>query len=780
MRRRGTQMIKQLKQNLLLDSLLTVFFLYFICIVLGSNLWGNILSPIVASLSSLLIFISIKQIKNYKLYAVLLFLSTLIWSVADFLWLIYENVLSINPESNHFVNALYVLPNLFFAILLTHYIFSHYKKWSLYQISIDIFTISVISMLLLWSLIFSKEEFQFHFDFNYFLIITYIFLDFCILSEFWLIYLSKGYKNIHKSTIPALLGIILYALADYYYAYLSLITSYEPNTMIDVVYMLCNVLFSISAICEATHPSVIENSGQNKISENLRKPKKAEFLLVPIFYILYLIDIFSLDAFMNFTAVCVLYWILTTSLRSNMLDKFLLQTEKEMNQNLERLVAEKTNELNLSNQYLEELSNRDTLTGLYNRRYLIKQLDLLLTSNSNKPFALLYIDVNRFKLINDSYGHEIGDKVLTSLGAQVLKNCCPYCTAFRIGGDEFAVIIENDIDKSYIDVISKKILEIVQTPISVSPYIFTLSASIGIALYPADAKDRDTLMQYADIAMYEIKSSNHKNDYLFYDKTLIEKINKKKEIELLLQNADYDKEFVLYFQPQYSLKSKSLIGMEALIRWKQPQKGLIPPSEFIPIAEETGMIFNIGEWVVDRAFLQIKKWNQENNLNLRMSINISPMQIEHAGFVDSLHEKLQYNNIEPNWIDLEITEYCTMNSDVLIKQTFDLLNKIGVSTSIDDFGTGYSSLSYIKKFNIDRLKIAKELIDNIDCDESARLIVQAIIMMVKGLKLKVIAEGVENINQLEILEELGCDEIQGYIFGKPVPSNEFENQHIKK
>ena len=162
-----------------------------------------------------------------------------------------------------------------------------------------------------------------------------------------------------------------------------------------------------------------------------------------------------------------------------------------------------------------------------------------------------------------------------------------------------------------------------------------------------------------------------------------------------------------------------------------------------------------------------------------MSINISPMQIEHAGFVKCLHEKLQHHNIEPNWIDLEITENCTVNSNAPIKQIFDLLDEIGVSTSIDDFGTGYSSLSYIKKFNIDRLKIAKELIDNIDSDESALLIVQAIIMMAKGLKLKIIAEGVENINQLEILEELGCDEIQGYFFGKPVPSDEFENQHIR-
>ena len=219
--------------------------------------------------------------------------------------------------------------------------------------------------------------------------------------------------------------------------------------------------------------------------------------------------------------------------------------------------------------------------------------------------------------------------------------------------------------------------------------------------------------------------------------------------------------------------------MEALIRWIHPQKGLISPSEFIPIAEETGTILNIGEWVIEKAFSQIKKWNQGNGLNLKMSINISPIQIENTEFVDWFRGKMQNEKINPDWIDLEITENCAMNSNISIVQIFDLLDEIGVSTSIDDFGTGYSSLSYIKKFKIDRLKIAKELIDNIDCDGNALLIVKAIIMMAKGLKLKTIAEGVEDISQLEILKYLGCDEIQGYIFGKPVPSDEFEKQHMK-
>ncbi|WP_312071591.1 bifunctional diguanylate cyclase/phosphodiesterase [Anaerotignum propionicum] len=463
-----------------------------------------------------------------------------------------------------------------------------------------------------------------------------------------------------------------------------------------------------------------------------------------------------------------------------MLDRLMLKTEKEINEYLEKQIAERTKELNLVNQNLEEISNRDVLTGLYNRRYLIHHLENLVSANGVENFALLYIDANRFKPINDSYGHSIGDKVLAALGNRFSEFCSPKCTPFRIGGDEFAVIIENYVDKFEISDIADKIFEKLQLPISVSPYTFTLTASIGITLYPEDALDKDVLIRYADIAMYEVKSSHHKNNYLFFDKNFIEKINKKHEIEFLLQNADYNKEFMLFYQPQYNIENQRLVGMEALIRWQHPEKGFISPSEFIPIAEETGMIIHIGEWVAENAFSQIKKWNESYSMNLKMSINISPIQIKNIGFIEWLQEKMQAENIHAEWIDLEITESVAMISTSSIEKIFDFLNEMGISISIDDFGTGYSSLSYIRKYNIDRLKIAKELIDTIAYDENALLIVQAIIMMASGLNLKTISEGVEETEQLAILKKLGCNEVQGYIFGKPVPSDEFEKLHLIK
>lgn len=771
-------MLNQTKKLFPLYPMLFFFVIYFISCLLQNDLWGNILSPIVAFLSSILIFISIKDIKNYKSNAVLLFLSCFIWGTADLLWLIFDELMLINPEKIPLINGLYVLPNIFFSILLTIYIYKNHENWNTYQLFIDIFAFCALGAVLLWTFIFSKTNYTFVLNFDYILTMLYILLDFYVMVEIGLIIFSKNF-HIGRNFLLIFLGIYIYALTDFYYAYLTLNNAYQANSLVDIIYMLCNVLFSLGIVYEVSHPSTYKKKSADELCENLKKPKKFIFLIIFIFYLLYYFGVFDLTTLINGSIICIFYWVLSMNIRANMLDRLMLKTEKEMNEHLEKLIDKRTQELNLANRHLEEISNTDALTGLFNRRYFIQYLESLIHSDKVNSFALLYIDTNRFKPINDSYGHEIGDKVLHELGLRFSACNVFECTSFRIGGDEFAVIIENYSTVSEITIIVHQVFEILQRPISVPPYSFTLTASIGIARYPMDAEEKDILIRYADIAMYEVKSKSYKNNYMFFDKSFIEKINKKYEIEVLLQNADYDREFMLYYQPQYSTDTQDLIGMEALIRWKQPQNGLISPAEFIPIAEETGLIIQIGEWVVKKAFSQIKKWNEMNSLDLKMSINISPIQIKNTDFADWLWKKMQNEKIKPEWIDLEITESVAMISTSSIEKVFDFLNDIGVSISIDDFGTGYSSLSYIRKYNINRLKIAKELIDHIAYDENALLIVQTIIMMSRGMNLKTISEGVEDMEQLEILKTLGCDEIQGYIFGKPVPSDEFEELHLR-
>lgn len=419
-------------------------------------------------------------------------------------------------------------------------------------------------------------------------------------------------------------------------------------------------------------------------------------------------------------------------------------------------------------------------TGLYNRRYLFKYLDSLISNNQKKPFTLIYIDTNRFKSINDSYGHQIGDEVLKILSKRFKKNSMEHCSVFRVGGDEFVVLVEKEFDKEYISSVTERILDLIKVPISIELYLFKLTASIGIVSYPKDAEDKDLLMKYVDIAMYEAKKAYRGNHYLFFDSDIIRKIERKNEIELLLKSVIYDEEFVLFYQPQYRIKDQKLIGMEALLRWNHSEDCIISPAEFIPIAEESGVIIDIGDWVINKAFEQIKEWNDKYNLDLKISINVSPIQIENINFVNKLNKKIHKKEILPQWIDLEITESSAMNPNITSEEVFKKFSNIGVSTSIDDFGTGYSSLSYIKKFDVDRLKIAKELIDNIAEEKNDLIIVQAIIMMAEGMGLQTIAEGVEDLKQFDILKQLGCDEIQGYILGAPISAKEFEIKHINK
>lgn len=766
-----------MKQNRTIYVFLGIFVLYFTSVLLENTLWGNLLSPMVALMSALIILKSIKQVAD-RVFCFLLFLCPFIWGIADLLWLIYSNVLFINPDGNTFIETLYILPNLVLVILISLYGIKNFKSWSVYQLIIDVVSISAMWGVLLWAFVFSKTGLEFRADFTNLNIIIITYLDLYLLTGIGLVYLSKGFKNISTSSLLILVGILLFALTDYYYAYLYLLDRYHANTIIDGIYMLSNVLYALGVSYEVSHPTL--NQQMNELPPNLRKPSKLSLLFLALFGFFYLIDFFDFKVFIVSFSICILYWVLTSYLQAAMADKQLLKMEMRINEQLEKTVAERTNELAITNKYLEEISNKDHLTGLYNRRYLIHYLNTAISSDRNKTLALLYIDVNRFKAINDFHGHHIGDKVLSALGERFSRNGMINCTVFRIGGDEFAVILENYLDKEYLSSAAAEILAIIRSPILVPPHSFVVTASIGIALYPEDTRDKDILMKYADIAMYEVKNSLCNEDYLFFYSALKEKINRKHEIELLLKNADYDKEFMLCFQPQYNTNNHSLIGMEALLRWKPPEKGYISPVEFIPIAEEVGAIIDISEWVINQAFSQIKYWNETYRLNLKMSVNISPIQIENSDFIMSMQEKLRTFGIKPAWIDLEVTEGVAMNPNFSSGEIFNFLNELGINISLDDFGTGYSSLSYIRRFNIDRLKIAKELIDNICKEENALVIVQAIIMMAKEMKLKTIAEGVEDMDQLQVLEKLRCDEIQGYIFGKPVLAEEFEKKHITK
>ena len=501
------------------------------------------------------------------------------------------------------------------------------------------------------------------------------------------------------------------------------------------------------------------------------------FLTIPI--ALFALGEMNFQALIGDSFFVFMYYYVSRYIQKSIKNESLLATERFINERLEDLVAMRTKDLRASYDKMERLAVTDTLSALYNRRYFLDKLDALIEKD-NVFFSLYYLDFDHFKIINDIHGHEMGDSVLQVISERFLRWQSENLIIARVGGDEFGIIqIHGPLTNRESNFeLSKRIVKLFEEKVLVGDYIFEVGVSIGISRFPYDAKDRESIVKYADLAMYQAKKNTETEKVMFYSQNYGAVVERKNRIELLLKTIDYDAEFTLNYQPQFSITGEKLIGVEALLRWHSPELGFVPPMEFIEVAEDTGSIIKIGKWVIDCAFRQIKQWNVSAGSSLQMGINLSPLQFDSVDFFPFIISKLEEYEIDPTWIDFEITENSAMNSGTIMEELFTALSGLGVQISVDDFGTGYSSLSYIKRFDIDRIKIAKELIDHIVENEDERLIIKAIILMSKGMGLSTIAEGVECKEQLDILSSLGCDAIQGYYFSKPLTKVVFEEKYL--
>ncbi len=424
---------------------------------------------------------------------------------------------------------------------------------------------------------------------------------------------------------------------------------------------------------------------------------------------------------------------------------------------------------------LKYLAYYDPLTGLPNRLLLQDRMNqaAIWTSRNDRLMAVLYLDLDRFKIINDTHGHEMGDALLKEV-AQRLKACVRAGdTISRLGGDEFAVVLTNVAHVNDASNMAQKIIDSFIASFSIDGHDFFVSPSIGITLYPFDDSNMDNLLRNADAAMYHAKEMG-RNTYQFYTAELNRRTAKRLALETALRHALGRNELLLHYQPQVNLEGR-IIGMEALLRWQHPERGMISPLEFIPIAEETGLIVPIGEWVLRTACAHNKAWHDAGfDGGLAIAVNVSGRQFQNRDLVELVKRVLTETGLDPHQLDLELTESILMHNTDLILATMNELHALGVIFSIDDFGTGYSSLSYLKRFPIDKIKIDQSFVRNVTTDPEDAAIVQAIISLSHSLKRKVIAEGVENVAQLEFLHSLQCDEFQGYHFSRPVPGDEME------
>jgi len=425
-------------------------------------------------------------------------------------------------------------------------------------------------------------------------------------------------------------------------------------------------------------------------------------------------------------------------------------------------------------QGLTYLSQYDKLTGLVNRDLFRERLNrAMIRSDRNQTLAaLMFIDLDRFKNINDTLGHDAGDSLLIEVSKR-LKECTRNGdTVARLGGDEFTIILEDLRQVNDAAMVAKKVTDALSAPIELHGQDIYITPSIGITIYPLDDTDDKNLLRNADAAMYRAKEQG-RNCFQFYTAGMNTRTVQRLKLEAELRRALVNNEFILYFQPKVEVSSREIIGAEALIRWKSAELGLVSPMEFIPLAEETGLILPIGEWAIRAACRQVARWEKLGYRNLRMAVNLSARQFKETDVAKLILESAILSGIDPRKIEIEITESLLMDDTDTSIAIFKELKSHGLHISIDDFGTGYSSLSYLKRFQIDTLKIDKSFVRDINTNPDDAAIASAIIALAKSLRLNVVAEGVETEDQLQCLQQYGCHEAQGYLFSKPLPAEEF-------
>lgn len=434
-------------------------------------------------------------------------------------------------------------------------------------------------------------------------------------------------------------------------------------------------------------------------------------------------------------------------------------------------------ERKLAEERIHHLAYYDALTGLPNRTLLTKLVDQALTvaQRSKLHGCVLFIDLNRFKLINDTLGRRIGDALLKEAAARFRVVLRDQDLVARLGGDEFAVGLF-DIGQHYeASRVAHKLLAALNEPFLVDGHDLRVGASIGISVYPQDGADAETLLRLADIAMYRAKQGGDSDaeHVAFYSRDMNQGMQERMRIESGLRQALGNGQLELHYQPKFSIADSKIIGAEALVRWRHPERGLVPPAEFIPLAEATGLVVQVGEWVLEAACAQAQAWKDAGVPPIRLAVNVSAREFTSA-LPGRVKETLERYGLEPSWLELEITESTLMHNIDRVIGIMDRITALGVTLSLDDFGTGYSSLSYLKRFPIDTLKIDRSFTTGIPTDASDCAIASTIISIAQQLNHKVIAEGVETVEQLAFLKDSGCDEVQGYLFSKPLPAAEFE------
>lgn len=746
-----------------------------------SIMWRHIAFLSLISFSA--VFLSLgasKKTNNYK-STILIMAGIITFGMAD-AGIATLNILSKSGFGIYLLEiVLHIVPSLCFIAAACFYLQRNLKLWHVAQLKLDFLVSALLTFGAIIIIFFDSAFYSYNFaDFlmePYYLILL---VDSIMITFLIAVASSIRTNQLDPPEYLILLAGFLYAAADVLHTFDYLNGSMIQKSIPDLLYFLSFMAVFMAAILTFRAAAGMKREKHSDSYLNEGSIIYSFWMILPVAASSMLSGI-GTQSMAYYLIIFTIYGITSTYIQKNISTEHLLLASNRKNESLEKYILEQKGRLNSINESMAYIAEHDKLTGMYNRDRFIKESDDIISrTRGGRRVYLIIIDIDRFRLVNESYGNEVGDEVLKRMADRIRSVFDDHfsCNA-RLDGNEFAVLCYGF--KEFSQVLRKinQLIFISKAPMNITPFQIPVQIHVGVATYPENANNRTDLLKCAKIAVEQSKLK--KMDMCStYNSTLYEQEHRKQEIENALRVADIKKEFEVYYQPQYDVSGKVLVGMEALLRWNSPEVGLVCPSEFIPIAEETGLILEIGNWVMETAIKQIIKWNMDYGTELCVSINVSAIQIQNTNFIYNVRNMINKHRVNTSWINFEITESSAMNSIETYQEVLNELTDMGISVSIDDFGTGYSSYIYLKRASIDYLKIDKQLIDMISTMSSDAQIVNAIIAMAQSLEIKTIAEGVESKEQIELLNGMGCDIIQGYFYGEPMPADEFLESHLQK
>ncbi|SEK85870.1 EAL domain-containing protein [Alkalibacterium pelagium] len=683
-----------------------------------------------------------KEVTRFKYFWRLLSVGTLIYLSGNITWL-FPQIMSGQPVNSAIEFTLWLIAYVVYLAALIYRVWASdrasFKQY--YHFNIAVFMV-MLSSVIAYYLVDSAWDYT-----NNSIVMTLVTLAYPLinLSSFFMIailyYLVQ--KNRENNKILFLIAGFSFTIsADYVYTYLEMNGSYYPGSAPDYLWLFGLWLIGLSAY-------YVKKENEQQLF-NISKPVKHADMMMPYIVTLILIGL-VIDSYnwqLNALSLGALVIIVM-------------------------IIGRQVYVLRQNDELIEEysyLAHHDSLTGLKNRVSFKKELDAEMAVRKDNEIALLMIDLDRFKIVNDTLGHQVGDLLLKKIANRLLQIMEQGMQVFRLGGDEFAVIISRPKD-DVCERIANKILLILQDPFSVDGHDITLTTSIGVSMYPENGKTYEELFRFADTAMYLAKDKG-KNGFEFFNEQLNQIMSRRMTIENGLQNGLREGQFSLHYQPKVDLKTRQIIGMEALLRWNHPELGEISPVEFIPVAEETGHIIAIGEWVIREACRQNKRWQRKGLPFLPVAVNVSVKQFQNGKLLSYIKRVLHETGMESRYLELEVTESIMQDIHQSSPVLHDL-REMKISISIDDFGTGYSSLHIIQKLPVDTIKLDKSFIAEME-EPSQLAFVKSLIALGESLDLAVVAEGVETESQVNKLLDSRCRIGQGYLFSRPVPVDAFE------